>query len=131
MCRGWAQALDKARVTMETGTGLGWGDHSRSAHTGTERFFRPLYEANLVSSWIPALDGVEAKLRGANVADVGCGHGASTIIMARAYPQSTFTGVDSTPHRLSGPAASPSTPASTDGSPSTSPVPWSSPATTT
>ena len=63
--------------------------------TGTERFFRPGYAANLLSSWIPALDGVQAKLEaGARVADVGCGHGASTLIMAHAYPNSTFVGFD-------------------------------------
>jgi SAM-dependent methyltransferase len=91
----WAQVLDKAGVAVRTGRGLGWGDHTRGAHTGTERFFRPLYEANLVSTWIPALDGVDAKLRqGATVADVGCGHGASTVIMALAYPNSTFVGFD-------------------------------------
>src|SRR5207249_4617636 len=62
---------------------------------GSERFFRPSYLANLVASWIPALEGVEAKLkRGARVADIGCGHGASTILMALAYPRSTFAGFD-------------------------------------
>jgi trans-aconitate methyltransferase len=64
---------------------------------GCEKFFRPGYAANLVSAWIPALDGVEAKLKnGALVADVGCGHGASTILMAQTYPQSQFVGFDST-----------------------------------
>ncbi len=91
----WTQSLDKARLAFKTGKGLGWGDHTRAAHVGTERFFRPLYEGNLVGTWIPALDGVEEKLRrGARVADVGCGHGASTVIMARAYPASTFVGFD-------------------------------------
>jgi 2-polyprenyl-3-methyl-5-hydroxy-6-metoxy-1,4-benzoquinol methylase len=91
----WAQSLDKARLAFRTGKGLSWGDHTREAHVGTERFFRPLYEGNLVDTWIPALDGVEEKLRhGATVADVGCGHGASTVIMAKAYPASTFVGFD-------------------------------------
>jgi 2-polyprenyl-3-methyl-5-hydroxy-6-metoxy-1,4-benzoquinol methylase len=91
----WAQVLDKARQAFRTGKGLGWGDHTTQAHVGTERFFRPLYQAELLTSWIPALRGVEAKLRrGAAVADVGCGHGASTIIMATAFPNSTFTGID-------------------------------------
>jgi SAM-dependent methyltransferase len=91
----WTQSLDKAELAFRTGKGLGWGDHTRGAHTGTERFFRPLYEGNLVSTWIPALDGVEEKLRrGATVADVGCGHGASTVIMAQAYRASTFVGFD-------------------------------------
>lgn len=91
----WAQVLDKARTAFRTGRGLGWGDHTREAHVGTERFFRPLYEGNLVTSWIPALEGVEERLqRGAVVADVGCGHGASTVIMAQAYPSSRFVGFD-------------------------------------
>ena len=78
-------------------TGFAWGRHDHDLFHGTERFFRPGYQANLVSSWIPALTGVEAKLvAGARVADVGCGHGASTLIMAEAYPASTFVGFD--PH---------------------------------
>jgi len=78
-----------------TGGGVGWHEHDHSLYVGTERFFRPSYEANLVDSWIPALEGVEERLRrGARVADVGCGHGASTTIMATAYPESTFVGFD-------------------------------------
>jgi SAM-dependent methyltransferase len=80
---------------FRNGHGFGWHEHDHGVFEGTERFFRAGYNANLVSSWIPALDGVEAKLRqGARVADVGCGHGASTIIMAAAYPDSTFAGFD-------------------------------------
>jgi SAM-dependent methyltransferase len=80
---------------FRTGKGLGWHEHDPELFHGTERFFRPNYVANLVTSWIPALDGVEEKLRqGAVVADVGCGHGASTILMANAYPQSRFIGFD-------------------------------------
>ena len=91
----WAQVIDKAEDAFRTGKGLGWGDHTRGAHTGTERFFRPLYEGSLVDTWIPALEGVQAKLeQGARVADVGCGHGASTVIMAKAFPRSTFVGFD-------------------------------------
>lgn len=77
------------------GKGLGWHEHDAGLFHGTERFFRPGYNAHLVHEWIPALDGVEAKLRrGAKVADIGCGHGASTIIMAQAYPKSSFVGFD-------------------------------------
>jgi SAM-dependent methyltransferase len=76
------------------------GDHHPCTFSGTERFFRSGYRANLVSSWLPALDGVVAKLeKGAKVADIGCGHGASTVIMAQAYPKSRFFGFD--PHEAS------------------------------
>ena len=78
-----------------TGAGLGWHEHTHDVHEGCERFFRPGYNANLVTSWLPALEGVVKKLeRGITVADVGCGHGASTILMAHAYPRSTFVGSD-------------------------------------
>jgi len=83
------------RETFRTGFGFGWHQHCAGLFEGTERFFRPSYAANLIGSWIPALNGVEAKLKaGAKVADVGCGHGASTILMAQAYPKSTFVGYD-------------------------------------
>jgi SAM-dependent methyltransferase len=83
---------------FRTGGGMSWGEHHQDVFEGCERFFRPGYEQHLVSSWIPALDGIEAKLRtGGLVADVGCGYGASTLIMARAYPLSQFIGVDSHP----------------------------------
>jgi 2-polyprenyl-3-methyl-5-hydroxy-6-metoxy-1,4-benzoquinol methylase len=78
-----------------SGAGFGWHEHDHGLFEGTERFFRPNYVGNLVSSWIPALHGVEEKLRrGARVADVGCGHGASAILLAQAFPKSTFTGFD-------------------------------------
>jgi SAM-dependent methyltransferase len=89
--------IDSPRITdaARTGVGIGWHDHVREVHDGCERFFRPGYNANLVSAWLPALDGVVDKLqRGATVADVGCGHGASTILMALAFPNSTFVGFD-------------------------------------
>src|SRR3954471_11085680 len=88
---------DSPRITeaARTGEGIGWHDHVHDVHEGCERFFRPGYNANLVSAWLPALDGVVAKLeRGGSVADVGCGHGASTILMAQAFPSSRFAGFD-------------------------------------
>lgn len=88
-------ANPKIEQRFKTGKGLGWDQHDHRLFEGTERFFRPNYLGNLVSNWIPALDGVEAKLKiGATVADVGCGFGASTIIMAKAYPKSSFIGFD-------------------------------------
>jgi 2-polyprenyl-3-methyl-5-hydroxy-6-metoxy-1,4-benzoquinol methylase len=89
--------LDEPKVAdaFRHGRGLGWHEHSQCLFRGTERFFRPGYNANLVPSWLPALDGVVDKLqRSATVADVGCGHGASTIVMARAFPSSQFVGFD-------------------------------------
>jgi SAM-dependent methyltransferase len=86
---------ERLAETIRTGAGFGWGEHHHDLYTGVERFFRPGYAANLVSSWIPALDGVQAKLEtGAIVADVGCGHGSSTILLAQAYPNSTIIGFD-------------------------------------
>jgi 2-polyprenyl-3-methyl-5-hydroxy-6-metoxy-1,4-benzoquinol methylase len=88
-------AEPKIEQRFRSGKGLGWDEHDHRLFEGTERFFRPNYVGNLVSSWIPALDGVEATLNaGAKVADVGCGFGASTILMAKAYPHSTFIGFD-------------------------------------
>jgi ubiquinone/menaquinone biosynthesis C-methylase UbiE len=80
---------------FRTGRGLGWHEHSTCLFRGTERFFRPGYNSHLVTEWIPALKGMKEKLeRGAEVADVGCGHGASTILMAQAFPKSHFHGFD-------------------------------------
>jgi SAM-dependent methyltransferase len=88
---------DQPRIleAFRTGRGVGWHEHCPELFVGTEKFFRPGYVANLVSSWLPALPGVVAKLeRGGKVADVGCGHGASTIVMAKAFPKTRFVGFD-------------------------------------
>jgi SAM-dependent methyltransferase len=86
---------EKIQQAFRSGEGMGWHEHDARLFRGTERFFRPGYRAHLVSEWIPALDGAEDKLqRGAKVADVGCGHGASTVLMAEAFPNSQFFGFD-------------------------------------
>lgn len=89
-------AVPRIAECFRTGAGMPWGDHHEDVFHGCEKFFRPGYAANLVNSWIPALDGVKQKLeKGARVADIGCGIGASTILMAKAFPKSTFFGFDS------------------------------------
>ena len=86
---------DKLVAAMRGDGALSWADHHPCLFTGTERFFRPGYRAHLVAEWLPALDGVVQQLeKGAKVADVGCGHGASTLIMAQAFPKSSFEGFD-------------------------------------
>jgi SAM-dependent methyltransferase len=91
----WA-AVPRMETRFRSGEGLAWGEQDTCLFEGTERFFRSGYVGNLLSSWIPALDGVKASLEaGIAVADVGCGHGASTILMAQAFPSSTFVGFDS------------------------------------
>src|SRR3954470_16758583 len=97
-------ATDRIADSFRTGDGLFWGDHDPHVHVGCERFFRPGYVNYLTTTWIPALDGVQKRLeQGIRVADVGCGHGASTIHLAESYPASTFTGFD--PHDKSVEAA--------------------------
>lgn len=96
-----SRAVPKMVERFSSGEGLGWHEHDVELFQGTERFFRTGYQANLVPSWLPALEGVVQKLdNGAKVADVGCGHGASTIIMAQAYPNSTFYGFDYHPQSI-------------------------------
>ena len=90
-----ARVVDKLTEAFRTGEGIGWHEHHHELFHGIERFFRSSYAGNLVQSWIPSLEGVEAKLKaGARVADIGCGYGASTILMAQAYPASQFIGFD-------------------------------------
>jgi len=92
-----AVSKNAERITeaVRSNGAFGWHEHDPSLYEGTERFFRPGYVANLVPSWIPALDGVEQKLNdGATVADIGCGHGASTMLLAATYPRSSITGFD-------------------------------------
>jgi len=87
--------LDKVLDAFRGNGAFPWGAHHHRMFSGVEQFFRPGYQANLTTTWLPALEGVVDKLRrGAKVADVGCGHGASTIVMARAYPASRFVGID-------------------------------------
>jgi SAM-dependent methyltransferase len=89
------KAEEEITERFKTGKGLGWHEHHHELFEGTERFFRPGYAANLIGAWIPALHGVDAKLKkGGRVADVGCGLGASTILMAKSYPNSEFVGFD-------------------------------------
>jgi SAM-dependent methyltransferase len=90
------KAEPRISENFRTGNGLPWGEQDPGLFQGTERFFRPGYEANLIESWIPALDGARESLEaGAVVADIGCGHGVHTLIMAEAYPNSRFFGFDS------------------------------------
>jgi SAM-dependent methyltransferase len=92
---GALRAEPEITEAFRTGDGVGWHEHDADVFAGCERFFRPGYSANLIAAWLPALDGMAEKLRaGARVADLGCGHGASTVLMAAEYPKSTFVGSD-------------------------------------
>lgn len=92
---GSLRAVPRITEAFRSGAGMGWGEHDTDVFHGCEKFFRPGYAANLVSTWLPSLDGVTRKLtNGARVADVGCGKGASTVLMAQAFPKSQFVGFD-------------------------------------
>jgi SAM-dependent methyltransferase len=89
------KSIPQIEEAYKSGAGVGWGEHDHGVFTGCERFFRPGYNANLVSTWIPALEGVEEKLRvGARIADIGCGLGASSRLLAESYPRSRVSGFD-------------------------------------
>ena len=95
VCVDQFKSIPRMTQALRTGLGVGWHEHDPALFNGTERFFRPGYAANLVANWLPALNGTTSRLEaGASVADIGCGHGASTLIMAEAYPNSTFVGYD-------------------------------------
>ncbi|WP_154675275.1 class I SAM-dependent methyltransferase [Parafrankia elaeagni] len=98
---GFYAAADRLVDTFRTGGGIEWGSHDPRLYSGVHRYFGPLYRASLVSEWLPALDGIVDRLRsGVKVLDVGCGHGSSTLLMAEAFPSSTFHGVDPHPQSV-------------------------------
>ena len=136
---GALRAEPRITEAFRTGAGMGWHEHDQDVFVGCELLFRPGYVASLVSAWLPALDGVEEKLRaGGRVADVGCGLGASTMLIAQAFPQSTVTGSDyhdgsiQLARKRAADAGSPTGPPSRWPPPSPSPAPvstWSPPST--
>lgn len=92
---GMTKADERIMENFLSGKGMHWGEHNHNLFSGTERFFRPSYLGNLIDHWLPAIDGIQELLtKGIKIADIGCGYGASTIIMAKAYPNSSFTGFD-------------------------------------
>jgi hypothetical protein len=98
IAKAMSAAVGRIEEAFRSGGGMQWGEHDPDLFLGTELFFRPAYVGNLVSTWLPALTGIKEKLsRGAKAADIGCGHGASTIIMAQAYPKSRYYGFDNHP----------------------------------
>ncbi|MGD9526001.1 MAG: trans-aconitate 2-methyltransferase [Dehalococcoidia bacterium] len=98
---GYLRAEPQLTEAFRTGEGIGWHEHHEDVHAGCDAFYRPGYVAELVPTWIPALDGVDAKLTaGARVADLGCGFGSSSVLMARAYPQSRIVGTDYHPESI-------------------------------
>jgi SAM-dependent methyltransferase len=98
---GSLKAVPRITEAFRSGAGMGWGEHDSDVFHGCEKFFRPGYVANLISSWIPALEGVKEKLaQGGRVADVGCGKGASTMLMAQAFPKAQFVGFDYHPESV-------------------------------
>src|SRR5690606_30698235 len=98
---GYLRSVDRMTEAFRTGAGLGWHEHHDDVFVGVDAFFRPGYVAELVPHWIPALEGAEAKLRaGARVADIGCGLGSSTVLVAEAFPKSTIVGSDYHPESI-------------------------------
>ena len=113
---GTLKANDRITAAFRSGDGMGWHEHDEDVFTGCEQFFRPGYVANLVPSWLPALDGVVEKLRaGAKGADLGCGLGASTVLLARRTRNQALSGRTTTSARSSWPASARPTRASPTG----------------
>ncbi|MGI5182149.1 class I SAM-dependent methyltransferase [Dactylosporangium sp. CA-152071] len=98
LCLAILRDTDRLERAFRTGEGIGWGEHDEALHAGVAAFYRPGYAQHLISGWLPALDGVTDRLRaGGSVADIGCGHGAATVLIAEAFPAATVTGFDAHP----------------------------------